>query len=132
MKPPAKNPVIENLFKDFPTAGDEEHFHSLFERPGLRLERIISWGHATPPGEWYDQEQDEWVMVVRGAARLRVERATDPAGDDPGTTEDVHELAEGDMILLPAHCRHRVEWTTSERPTIWLALHVWANPDDQD
>ncbi len=85
----------------------------LLERRGLRVERIVSTGHVTPDGQWYDQETDEWVLVVEGAARLRIE----------GEETD-RELNEGDWILLPARCRHRVTWTRAAPPTIWLAIHV--------
>lgn len=101
---------ITNLFAQLPPPGHDEAFEPLLERPGLRLERIVSHGHATPPGEWYDQEQDEWVMVLAGTARLRIE-------------DQVHDLGPGDSVLLPAHCRHRVERTDPDQPTVWLALH---------
>jgi len=81
----------------------------------VRIERIVSTGQATPEGEWYDQDDDEWVLVVAGAARLRIE----------GEQRD-RELGEGDWVLLPAHCRHRVTWTQSEPPTVWLAVHFSA------
>jgi cupin 2 domain-containing protein len=84
----------------------------LVERPGLRIERIVSTGQATPEGQWYDQDGDEWVLVVQGSARLSIE----------GESEE-RELGEGDWILLPAHCRHRVTWTRAEPPTAWLAIH---------
>jgi len=90
----------------------EEVVDTLCERPGLRIERIVSTGQASPEGHWYDQESDEWVLVVKGGARIRVE----------GEAQD-RELGEGDFILLPAHCRHRVTWTRSEPPTVWLAIH---------
>jgi cupin 2 domain-containing protein len=83
----------------------------LLERPGLRIERIVSTGQVTSDGQWYDQETDEWVLVVAGAARLRIE----------GEETD-RELSEGDWILLPAHCRHLVTWTRAAPPTIWLAV----------
>jgi cupin 2 domain-containing protein len=83
----------------------------LVERLGLRIERIVSAGQATPEGQWYDQDRDEFVLVVDGAARLSIE----------GETEE-RELGEGDWILLPAHCRHRVTWTRAEPPTVWLAV----------
>jgi cupin 2 domain-containing protein len=85
----------------------------LVERPGLRIERIVSTGQATPEGQWYDQDTDEWVLLVEGAARLHIE----------GEQAD-RELSEGDWILLPAHCRHRVTWTRTEPPTVWLAIHL--------
>jgi len=78
----------------------------------VRIERIVSTGQVTPEGEWYDQETDEWVLVVAGAARLRIESETAD-----------RDLAPGDWVLLPAHCRHRVTWTQSEPPTVWLAVH---------
>jgi cupin 2 domain-containing protein len=84
----------------------------LVERQGLRVERIVSTGQATPEGQWYDQETNEWVLLVQGAAHLRIE----------GEEED-RALGEGDWILLPAHCRHRVTWTRAEPPTVWLAMH---------
>jgi cupin 2 domain-containing protein len=90
----------------------DEVVELLLEREGLRIERIESTGQTTPEGKWYDQETDEWVLVVAGAARLRIE----------DENED-RELGEGDWILLPAHCRHRVTWTRAEPPTVWLAVH---------
>lgn len=89
-----------------------EYFQTLLETAGVRLERIVSKGHATPPGEWFDQDKDEWVVLLTGAARLRLEDET-----------EVLELTAGDYLWLPAHCRHRVEWTDSEQETVWLALH---------
>lgn len=102
-----------NLERDLPARPlPDEICDLLVERPGLRLERIVSTGQATPEGQWYDQEDDEWVLVVSGAARLRIE----------GESAD-RELGEGDWIMLPAHCRHRVTWTRAEPPTVWLAIH---------
>jgi cupin 2 domain-containing protein len=93
-----------------PLAG--ELVERLIERPGLRIERIVSTGQATPEGRWYDQETDEWVLVVAGKAGLRIE----------GEAAD-RELGPGDFLLLPAHCRHRVVWTEAGKPTVWLAIH---------
>lgn len=107
---------IRSLLEGLPAAGGDEAFEPLLERPGVRLERIVSRGHSTPPGAWYDQEQDEWVMVVSGAARLRIEG------------RGVFEMGPGDSVLLPARCRHRVEWTDPAQPTVWLALHLWPAP----
>ena len=90
----------------------DEVVDPLVERQGLRIERIVSTGQATPEGQWYDQDTDEWVLVVQGSARLRIE----------GERED-RELSEGDWILLPAYCRHRVTWTRAKPPTVWLAIH---------
>ena len=94
----------------------EEQMTSLLERPGLRIERIVSTGQATPQGEWYDQDADEWVLLVAGGARLRID----------GEPDD-RRLAPGDFILLPAHCRHRITWTDATAPTVWLAIHFSPN-----
>jgi cupin 2 domain-containing protein len=93
----------------------EEVVETLLERPAFRIERIVSTGQATPEGQWCDQETDEWVLVVKGRARLRIE----------GEAQD-RELGEGDFVLLPAHCRHRVTWTEQDVPTVWLAVHFAA------
>lgn len=76
----------------------------------VRIERIVSRGHQTPTGQWYDQDEHEWVALIAGNARLAF---------DDGTTR---ELAAGDHILIPAHLRHRVDWTTPTTNTIWLAV----------
>ena len=102
----------------------EELFERLIETPGLLVERIVSTGQITPEGEWFDQGRDEFVLLVSGGARLRIENETDD-----------RELAPGDWLLLPAHCRHRVTWTQAEPPTIWLAVHfdaVPGGPGDQE
>ena len=78
----------------------------------MRIERIVSQGHASPEGFWYDQDQHEWVLVLKGAARLRLQDEEQPV-----------KMMPGDFINIPAHKKHRVEWTTSDEPTIWLAVH---------
>ena len=98
-----------------PQAG--ELFDGLIEKPGVRIERIVSTGQITPEGEWYDQVRDEFVLLVSGAARLRVD----------GEAED-RKLSPGGWLFLPAHCRHRVTWTQAAPPTIWLAVHFDAAP----
>ena len=95
----------------------EELFDALIERPGVRIERLVSTGQTTPEGEWCDQARDEFVLLVSGAARLRID----------GEPED-RELRPGEWLFLPAHCRHRVTWTQSTPPTIWLAVHFDAAP----
>lgn len=102
---------VVNLLQGLAPAGSEEVFESLLQRPGFRLERIQSWGQVTPEGEWYDQAEDEWVLLLIGAARLLVEG------------QEALALVPGDTLLLPAHCRHRVIWTDPAQVTVWLALH---------
>ena len=103
---------VHNIYGEIPSAENEEIFEPLLEREGFRLERIVSHGHATPSGQWYDQETDEWVLLVTGSAGLRFE----------GHAE-VRNIGPGDFLLIPAHSRHRVEWTAPGEPTIWIALH---------
>ncbi len=79
--------------------------------PGVRLERIVSLGQCSPDGFWYDQAETEWVALLAGHARIRID----------GRADDI-ALGPGDTLLLPAHCRHRVAWTDPNEPTIWLAL----------
>ena len=95
-----------------------ERIEVLVDEAVVRLERIISTGHATPPGEWYDQDRHEWVAVLRGSAGVRFE----------GDTRE-HVLHAGDHLVIPAHQRHRVEWTDPREPTVWLAVH-YAGADE--
>ncbi len=102
-----------NLFADIPASVSAELFTTLLARPGLRVERIVSRGQTTQPGQWYDQDWDEWVLLLSGGARLCIEGRP-----------QAHILKPGDYVLLPAHCRHRVEWTDPQVETVWLALHI--------
>jgi cupin 2 domain-containing protein len=104
--------MIGNLFGDVPAAAAGEEFIELLSRAGVRIERIVSTGHASPPGFWYDQRQGEWIVVIAGEARLRFE---DEA--------EARALRPGDFVDIAPHRRHRVEWTHPERPTVWLAVH---------
>ena len=92
-----------------------ETFDALIEQKNLRIERIVSTGQTTPEGELHDSEQAEFVLVVSGAARFRVE----------GEGED-RDLGEGDYIIVPSHCRHRVIYTRASPPTVWLAVYFIA------
>ncbi len=108
-------PPTINLLTPLPPAKADEVMTEILSGDGVRLERIVSHGQASPDGFWYDQDDAEWVMLVSGAARLRIEGE---AGD--------RALGPGDCVYLPAHCRHRVTWTDPDRPTVWLALFVAA------
>lgn len=105
-----------NLFDAIPATLAEELFEVLLERPGFKLERIVSAGHATAPGQWYDQERDEWVVLLSGSATLLFEG------------EPARELRPGDHVFIPAHRRHRVERTDATNKTVWLALHCESPP----
>jgi cupin 2 domain-containing protein len=101
-----------NLFLELPLNSTAEIIEILLQTDSCRLERIISTGQATPAGEWYDQDRAEWVLVLTGKAGLLFENEFEMIIMKPG-----------DYIYIPAHRRHRVEWTDPVRPTVWLALH---------
>jgi cupin 2 domain-containing protein len=101
-----------NVFDAMPDPNEGEAFDVLLARPGLKIERIVSHGHASAPESWYDQPQAEWVIVLAGAARVRFE---DEA--------EARELRSGDCLEIEAHRRHRVDWTHPDEPTIWIAVH---------
>jgi cupin 2 domain-containing protein len=103
---------MTNLFADLPGQLPEELVTTLLEAGNVRIERIVSQGHASPEGFWYDQDQAEWVVVLKGAARLRFEGDASPV-----------EMKAGEFVNIPAHKKHRVEWTTPDEPTIWLAVY---------
>ena len=94
-----------NLLSPLPEADTAERVDALLTRPGLRIERIVSRGQASPPGFWYDQAEGEWVMVLAGAARLRFADET-----------EARHLRPGDWLDIAPHRRHRVEWTLPSRP----------------
>jgi cupin 2 domain-containing protein len=104
-------PDLTNLFSEIPADLPEELFQTLLSTSQFRIERIVSQGHSSPEGFWYDQETDEWVLLLRGAARLTFE------GEPP------LDLRPGAFVNIPARKRHRVEWTSPTEPTIWLAIH---------
>ena len=103
---------MNNLFSDIPDDLPDELLETLLDADCVRIERIVSHGHTSAEGFWYDQEQHEWVVVLKGAARLQFD-------DD----DKLVEMGPGDYVNIPAHKRHRVEWTTPEEPTVWLAVH---------
>jgi cupin 2 domain-containing protein len=105
-------PTPENLLGDLPATSEEEHFIALLERPGVRIERIVSTGQATPPGEWLSQAHEEWVLLLKGAAALTLK-------GEPSLT-----LGPGDHVLIGAGRRHRVDWTDPHGATVWLAVHI--------
>lgn len=108
--------ILSNIFRDIPETLDDEFLETILMTPAFRLEKIVSSGHATPHGEWFDQALDEWVVLLSGSAGLLFEGEGEPTVMYPG-----------DSLLIPAHVRHRVDWTDPSARTVWLALHY--NPD---
>jgi cupin 2 domain-containing protein len=102
---------MTSLFDGLPASAGGEIFTDLLTRPGIRIERIVSTGQATPVESPYDQPHDEWVVLLRGAAGLWVDG------------EGERDLHPGDYLLIPAHRLHRVLWTATDEPTVWLAIH---------
>lgn len=88
----------------------EEVINDLISAKGVKIERIVSNGQTTPAGKWYDQDTDEWVALIQGEAELEYENG------------DIQRLAAGDYVLIPAHVRHRVVFTSAEPPCIWIAV----------
>ena len=93
-----------NIFTELPCDLPEELFTKLLQAPVIRIERIVSRGHCSPDGFWYDQDQAEWVLVLKGAAHIQFE-------------DRVLELRPGDFANISAHQKHRVAWTTPDEPS---------------
>ena len=105
--------AFQNIFAAIPARLPEELVEVLLATEQVRIERIVSAGHVSPPGFWYEQETREWVLLIQGSARLMFD------GDDWPI-----EMRPGDFVDIPARRRHRVEGTDPSTQTIWLAIHV--------
>lgn len=108
--------TMTNLFDSLPPHMPKEVVETLIQSGDVRIERIVSHGHASPADFWYDQPRHEWVIVLKGAARLQFEDA-------------VVEMKVGDYINIPAFKKHRVDWTTPDEPTVWLGVRYGAEPE---
>jgi cupin 2 domain-containing protein len=100
----------ENIFKLPEQLPPAELFETLWHNDQISIKRIISTGQVTPAGEWYDQEQNEWLIVLQGSAELSYE------------DNSRIKLIKGDYLLIPAHQKHRVEYTSTAPPCIWLTV----------
>ena len=108
---------MNNLFANVPEQLSGEWTEILAEGKSIRIERIVTIGQSSPEGFWYDQEDEEWVVVLRGAAQLLFEGDSQPI-----------LLTPGDFLNIPAHRKHRVEWVTPNETTLWLAVFYAATP----
>ena len=99
-----------NLFSDLPSHAEKEIFSTLLHRPGCRVERIVSHGQKSPEEFWYDQNWDEWVLLLQGMADLDIEG-------------QMVKLVPGDHVLIKAGQKHRVTHTDENQHTVWLAIH---------
>lgn len=102
---------MNNLFSNLPDSLPKELIEILAKSESVRVERIVSTGQGSPNDFWYDQEEHEWVVVLKGEAKLLFEGDKQPVLMKPG-----------DFVTIPAHRKHRVEWTTPDEPTVWLAI----------
>ena len=101
-----------SLLEGIPDELTDEFFETLCSSDHVKIERIVSKGHASPEGFWYDQEWNEFVLVVKGSAGLKIDGEA-----------DIVTLKAGNYVNIPSHVRHRVEWTDPSSETIWLAVH---------
>lgn len=100
----------KNIFSNIPTSLPDEFLEELISTKNIKIERIISRGHTTPKDKWYDQDKNEWVIVLKGNAELSFEGNINI------------KMKEGDFINIPAHVKHRVKKTDSSGETVWLAV----------
>lgn len=103
---------VENIFGNIPEHLDQEAFDTLWQKGSIKVERIISQGHTSPESGWYDQEQDEWIILLEGCATIAFEDG------------NMVKLERGDYLMIPAHHKHRVSWTDPDISSIWLAIHA--------
>ncbi len=103
--------TLANLFDDLPVQSQDEEFVALLSRKGIRIERIVSTGQSTPEDAPYDQDHDEWILLLKGAAGLWIDG------------QEEYNLRPGDHLFIPARHLHRVTWTAPGEPTVWLAIH---------
>jgi cupin 2 domain-containing protein len=101
---------VKNIFSSIPEPIQEEIFEDLLKTDSIRIERILSRGQSSPAQGWFDQAENEWVIVLEGSGILLFEDGREIT------------LTRGDYLHIPAHVRHRVTWTDPDRVTVWLAV----------
>ena len=102
---------IKNIFSAIPDDIPQELLEDILTAGSFKIERIVSKGHSSPKEFWYDQDKNEWIILLRGRAGLLFE------GSD-----DIVELKSGDYINISSHLRHRVAWTDPDTETVWIAI----------
>ena len=102
---------ISNLFTNIPNPSKDEFFENIIKNDKVKIQRIVSHGHTSPKEGWYEATNEEWVILLEGAATLSFKNG-----------EDI-SLSIGDYINIPAHSEHKVSWTKPECNTIWLVIH---------
>lgn len=107
---------LKNIFADLPAQLPEELFQTLSQNPHVKIERILSKGQACASDFWYEQAHAEWVILLQGQARLQF-----------AEDSTIISLKAGDYLFIPAHKKHRVDWTDPDTVSIWLAIHLYEN-----
>lgn len=102
--------TIFNLFQNIPESSEDELFQTIVESKNIRIERILSYGQKTPEDYWYDQEEEEFVLLLEGEAKIEYEN------------REIYHLKRGDTLFIKAHQKHKVVYTAN--PTIWLAIFI--------
>lgn len=102
---------MKNLLDNIPGHLPDELFETLVRGDNIHIERIVSRGHTSPAEGWYEQDKNEWVLVLNGAARLGFEEGGEVS------------MEPGDCLEIPAHVKHRVAWTDPDQETVWVAVH---------
>ena len=115
------NALGGNLYAGIEAGAHDERFERLVARAGVLIERIVSTGQASPEGFWYDDPREEWVVLLAGAAELEFEAQGGAR----------HPMRPGDYVHIPAHCRHRVAWTDTAAPSVWLAVYFGAAAEER-
>ncbi len=100
-----------NVFRSVPDKIPNELFEDIISGDNIRIERIISYGHTSPASGWYDQNENEWVILLKGEAKIEIEN------------EELIHLLGGSYLNIPSHTKHKVVWTKPDMETIWLAIH---------
>ena len=100
----------QNFFSNIPKNLTDEIIETILTNKNIRIERIISKGQSSPEDFWYDQTENEWILVLEGKAIIKFE------------DESIITLHKGDYLLIPANKKHRVEWTDPKQHTIWLSI----------
>ncbi|XOF34569.1 MAG: cupin domain-containing protein [Candidatus Electrothrix sp. YB6] len=103
--------LMNNIFVTLPADLKHERFDELLRDGNVRIERIVSKGHVSPKTGWYDERENEWILILQGAGTILFD-------DDSRIT-----LREGDYLHIPAYARHKVVWTEPDELTVWLAVH---------
>ncbi|MEJ5351760.1 MAG: cupin domain-containing protein [Melioribacteraceae bacterium] len=102
---------VKNIFEKIPEDLSKEFIEDILIAENFRIERIISQAHTSPEGFWYDQNQNEFVLLLSGGAEILFE------------DNYLVKLKPGDYLIIPAHVKHRVEKTDSDKLTYWLTLY---------